>query len=172
MLQATKPAQQPVSAWQAAGAALETGKDAKARRMLTAALSHPQPMATVPDLSMAPSLANELIDLLGSPLPYGDPGNEFVLANLLLKTGRFDEAAHYAAGSYQRNPNTLSAAVVARAAAALGDDATAIGWLDTAAQSGTSPAGLAATIDRAPELVAIRHHPDVVAIRQTVAPAP
>lgn len=170
MLQATKPQQQPKSAWKAAATALNAGKESKARRMLVAALSHPQPTSGAPDPAMAPSQAAALIDLLPTPLPHGDEGNEYVLANLLLRTGRYEQAAHYAAGSFERNPNTLSAAIVARAAGALGDQETAIGWLRSAATTGTSPSGLATTIDRAPELMAMRDHPDVTAIRQTLAP--
>lgn len=165
MLSATKPEQHPRSAWEVASAALDAGKEQKARRLLAAALSHPQPMPAPASLSFTATRANELVEVLPDPLPHGDPGNEFVLANLLMMTGRFDEAAHYAAGSYERHPNTLSAAVVARAAAALGDHPTAIAWLKSAAASGTSPQGLAATIDRAPELIGLRQHPDVAAIR-------
>ena len=171
MLNATKPKQVAKSAWEVAGEALDAGKEQKARRMLVSALSHPQPIPAPADLRLAPSRANELIDLLPSPPPHGDPGNEYVLANLLMMTGRFDEAAHYAAGSYERHPNTLSAAIVARSAAALGDDATAIAWLRSAAAIGTSPDGLATTIDRAPELVVLRRHPEVAAIRASLAPA-
>ena len=85
--------------------------------------------------------------------------------NLLLSTGRFDEAAHYAAGSYSRNPNTLSALIVARAAGALHDQATTIGWLQSAAQANTSPSALASAIDTAPELGGVREHPEVTAVR-------
>ena len=170
MLNAGKPPQQPTSAWEAAATALRAGKTGKARRTLVAALSHPQPSAQVPDLALTATDAEDLIGLLPDPLPYGDPGNEYVLANLLLTIGRYDEAAHYAAGSYARTPNTLSAALVARAAGALRDQETAIGWLRSAAEAGTSNAGLMATIDRAPELVELRVHPDVVAIRRSLAP--
>lgn len=170
MLNAGKPPRAARSAWQVAASALDSGKDAKARRTLVAALSHPQPHVGVPDLALSPATADRLIDLLPEPLPFGDPGNEYVLANLLLSTGRHDEAAHYAAGSFERHPNTLSAALVARAAGALGDHATAIGWLRTAADAGTAHAGLATTIDRAPELAGLRDHPEVVAIRRTLAP--
>ena len=52
--------------------------------MLLAALSHPQPAAGVPDLTLTATEAAALIDLLPNPLPYGDPGNEYVLAHLLL----------------------------------------------------------------------------------------
>ncbi len=170
MLNAGKPSQVPRSAWEAAARTMHAGKPAKARRMLMAALSHPQPAVGVADLTLSPSDATALIDLLPDPLPHGDPGNEYVLANLLLTTRRYDEAAHYAAGSFSRYPNTLSAAIVARAAGALGDQATAIGWLRSAADVGTSAAGLATTIDRAPELAELRVHPDVVAIRRSLAP--
>ena len=168
MLNATKPEQRPKSAWELAGAALDGGKEQKARRLLTAALSHPQPMPTPPDLTLSAARANQLIDLLPDPLPHGDPGNEFVLANLLVMTRRYDEAAHYAAGSYERHPNTLSAALVARSAAALGDASTAIAWLRSAAEVGTSHEVLAATIDRAPELIPLRSNPDVAAIRASL----
>ncbi len=170
MLNAGKPQQAPRSPWESAAAALRAGKQGKARRLLVAALSHPQPGAAVADLAISPADAAELIDLLPEPLPSGDPGNEYVLANLLLTTRRYDEAAHYAAGSFSRQPNTLSAAIVARAAGALGDQETAIGWLRSAADAGTSAAGLATTIDRAPELADLRFHPDVVAIRNSLAP--
>ena len=56
-------------------------------------------------------------------------------------------------------------------AAALGDQDVAIGWLRTAAEVGTSPGGLASIIDGSPELIGIRQHPDVVAIRSTLSPA-
>lgn len=169
LLNATKPRPSPASPWELAGRALDADKPAKARRLLTAALSHPQPIPPTSNLSMTPARANELIDLLPDPYPHGDAGNEYVLANLLMMTGRFDAAAHYAAGSFDRHPNTLSATIVARAAAALGDHSTAIGWLRSGADAGTSDSGLAMTIDRAPELTGVRHHPDVIAIRRSLA---
>jgi hypothetical protein len=89
-----------------------------------------------------------------------------LLANVLISLGEFEDAAHYAAGSFERNPNTLSASAVARASGALGDKDTAIGWLRAAANVGTSPAGLASVIDGSPELVELREHPEVQAIRR------
>lgn len=170
MLNAGKPPQEAQSVWQVAAAADEAGKSGKARRVLTAALSHPQPDAGSPPTSLTPDRAARLIELLPRPLPYGDPANEYVLSRLLLDCGRFEEAAHYAADSFGRRPESLLAAIVARSAAALDDQATAIGWLRTAASAGTSPEGLAITIDRAPEFVALRNHPDVVEIRRALVP--
>ena len=63
--------------------------------------------------------ARALIDLLPEPWPSGDPWNEYTLANQLMRLGRYEEAAHYAADGYARHPHTLAAATVARAAGAL-----------------------------------------------------
>jgi Zn-dependent protease len=160
-----------MSPWESASQALDAGRTGKARRTLIAALSHPQPTPPTARLALSPERAEELIELLPQPYPHGDAANEFVLANLLLVTGRFDDAAHYAADTYGRRPNTMSAVIVARAAAALGDSATAIAWLRTAADAGTSPAGLASAIDHDAEFAGIRQHPDVIEIRRSLAPA-
>ncbi|MGA9279245.1 metalloprotease, partial [Ilumatobacter sp.] len=131
MLNAGKAPQVASSPWNVASDALDAGKAGKARRILFSALSHPQPTRTAPPSELSTERAAELIDLLPEPLPQGDPSNEYVLARLLLETRRFGEAAHYAADSFQRHPSTLTAAIVARSAGALDDQATAIGWLRT-----------------------------------------
>lgn len=170
MLNADKPAKPRSSAWDHAAASLDAGKEGKARRTLLAALSHPQPDPPPTEIRVTAPQAEALIDLLPDPFPYGDPGNEFVLANLLLSTRRYDEAAHYAAGSYERNPNSLSALIVARAAGALHDQSTAIGWLRSAAEANTSPTSVATAIDGAPELAGLREHPEVTAVRAALDP--
>lgn len=170
MLNADKPAKPRPSAWDDAAASLDAGREGKARRTLLAALSHPQPDPAPSEIRITASQADALIELLPDPLPHGDPGNEFVLANLLLSTRRYDEAAHYAAGSYERHPNSLSALIVARAAGALHDQPTAIGWLRSAAEANTSPAAVATAIDGAPELAGVRDHPEVTAVRAGLDP--
>jgi Zn-dependent protease len=166
MLGSSKPTMSP---WHEADAALTAGKSAKARRLLVSALSHPRPDQVPPPVTLSTEQARALVDLLPDPLPSGDPWNEYILANQLLRLGRYEQAAHYAADGYARHPHTLAAATVARAAGALGDQATAVGWLRTAAEAGTSPSGLAAIIDSSPELIGIRQHPDVVSIRRSIA---
>ena len=161
----------PTSPWHDADDALRAGKAGKARRILVSALSHHRPDDPPPPVTLTDDRVAALIDLLPDPLPAGDPWNEYVLANLLIRIGRFEDAAHYAAEAYARHPHTLAAASVARAAAALGDQGVAIGWLRTAADAGTSPSGLASIIDGSPELVGIRQHPEVVAIRSTLTPS-
>jgi Zn-dependent protease len=160
---------EPSSAWHAARDALASGKEHKARRILVNALSHQRPDHVPVTLSV--DEARALLGVLPDPLPYGDPWNEYILANQLLRVGRFEDAAHYAAAAHARSPHTLMAATVARAAGALGDQITAIGWLRTAAEAGTSPAGLASIIDGSPELAGIREHPEVAAIRRSLSPA-
>lgn len=168
MLGSSKPVTSP---WHDADEALAAGKPRKAQRILTAALSHHRPDQAPPPVTLAPDRVAALIDLLPEPWPTGDPWNEYILTNQLMRLGRFEDAAHFAAEGYARHPHTLAAATVARAAGALGDQATAIGWLRTAAEAGTSPSGLAMIIDSSPELIGIRQHPDVVAIRRDLAAA-
>ena len=169
LLQADKPRPAARSPWDLAGEALDDGKDAKARRILIGALTHPQPVTVPTRLGMSAERAIELLDLLPRPFPHGDPGNEHVLGSLLLSLRRYEEAAHYAADTFGRHPNSMSAVLVARAAAGAGDAATAIAWLRQAFESNTAPNELAAAIDRAPEFTSIRHHPDVVALRASIA---
>ncbi len=167
MLGTTKTPQSP---WVAASRALAAGKANRARRLLIAALSHSRPDAVPSALALEAGQLRALVDILPDPKPYGDPTNEYLLANILISLGEFEDAAHYAAGSFERNPNTLSASAVARASGALGDQGTAIGWLRAAAEVGTSPAGLASVIDGSPELIGLRNHPDVQAIRRALTP--
>jgi hypothetical protein len=159
---------EPTSPWDDAHHALAKGRQNKARRILMANLSTPRPDATPIATTVSAADMASLIDLLPDPLPFGDPLNEYVLANQLIRIGRFEDAAHYASESFRRNAQTLSAATVARAAAALGDQATAIGWLRAAADAGTMPSGLANIIDHSPELAGLRHHPEVTAIRHSL----
>ena len=162
----------PRSPWEVALSAAQSGNERKARRTLVAALSHPSATPGPPVKPMPAAQARQLVDLLPRPLPHGSPSNEFVLGNLLIQLGLFEEAAHYAAETYQRTPNSLSAGLVARAAAALDDRATAVGWLRTAAEANTTPAALASMIDYSPEFGGIRDMPEVIAIRRALDPSP
>jgi len=155
------------SPFDVAAAALDDGDTVRARRALVNGLRRPSPAPLVPRPFDA-DMATRLVAALPRPLPFGDPWNEYVLAGLLIRAGQFDEGARYAAESYARQPRTLIAATVARAAGALGDETTAVAWLRAAADAGTSSDGLATIIDQAPELTAIRDRPDVVAIRSSL----
>jgi Zn-dependent protease len=169
LLLARRPVQSP---WMAANDALRSGKRRRARRLLTAALTQPRTGEALPPVRLSRAEAEALVDVLPDPLPRGEPWNEYVLANLLVRVGRYEGAARYAADSYERHPHALGAATVARAAAALGDRSTAIGWLRAAAAADTSSVGLATVIDSSPELADLRADPAVVAIRTALSPAP
>ncbi len=105
-----------------------------------------------------------LVGLLGEPLPTGRPFSEYVLTDVLLRIGRFEQAARYAARVYGEHPSPMLATCVARGAAALGDRATALAWLRTAVSAAPVPAIVQHTIDHAPELAALRADPEFAAI--------
>jgi len=169
MLQSMKPQPTPKSPWDIAAEALDQGKNGKARRVLIGALQHPQPIVIPTRLAMSAERGQQLLDLLPRPYPTGDPGNEHVLGTLLLSLRRYDEAAHYAADTFSRVPNSMSAVLVARAATAAGDPTTGIAWLRQAFETNTSPDELAAAIDRAPELAPVQQYPDVIALRASLS---
>jgi Zn-dependent protease len=158
---------QAVSPFDKALAALRAGDPERATRTLVNGLRRPGSASVVPR-TLDDAGVRDLLGLLPRPLPYGDPFNEYVLANLLLRTGQFDEAARYGAECYGREPRPLIAATVARAAGALRDDDTAAAWLRAAAGVGTSHDGLATVIDQAPELDLVRQRADVMALRRSL----
>jgi Zn-dependent protease len=161
-------ADQAVSPFEEAAEALREGDEQRARRLLVNALRRPSSTPAVPQ-QLTDDDARGLVALLPSPIPFGDPWNEYVLANVMIRAGRFEDAARYAAESYGREPRTLIAATVARAAGALADGDTAAAWLRTAADIGTAHPGLATIIDQAPELATVRQRPEVIALRQRLS---
>ncbi len=126
------------SPFDVAAAALRDGNEGRARKVLVNGLRRPSQSPVLPR-SLDDDAIHRIVEVLPEPLPYGDPWNEYVLANLFVRVGRYEEAAGYAAGSYERQPRTLIAATVARAAGALGDEETAVAWLRAAAGIGTPP---------------------------------
>ena len=149
--------------------ALAKGDERRARRIATNGLRRPSASPMLPTTLDGQGLV-QLLAVLPRPLPYGDPWNEYVLANLLVGAGEYRDAASYGAESYAREPQPLLAATIARAAGALGDADTAVAWLRAAADADTSRSSLATVIDRAPELAAVRTRPDVVALRASLQP--
>ncbi|MET0144555.1 MAG: hypothetical protein ABW328_07225 [Ilumatobacteraceae bacterium] len=148
-------------------AALADGDEAKARKLATRALERPSAVPVAPQAVDHDSL-RRLVALLPRPLPTGDPWNEYVLTNMLIGAGENRAAAEYGAASYEREPQVMLAAAIARAAAALGDEETSVAWLRAAADSTGPSTSLAQLIDRAPELSRVRSRPEVVAIRATL----
>lgn len=154
------------SPWYRAHQQLAEGHPAVAAQVIVADFADTSEPAWWPPDFAPPARLTELVDLLPRPLPTGRLYDEHVLANILLRIGRFDDAARYAAASFGRSPSTTAATVVARAAGALGDRDTAIGWLRAALDVDTDPDGLTITMDAAPELAAIRDDPRFTQLRQ------
>jgi hypothetical protein len=99
--------------------------------------------------------------VLAPPIPQGRSYSAFVLSGVLLRVGRHEEAARYAASAYDTARAPMLAVHVARAAAALGQRTTALAWLRTA--SGTTPDLVAHAIETAPEFDSLRHDPEFAA---------
>ncbi len=95
-----------------------------------------------------------------------NPANEYLLTILLIRFGRSREAAEYSAAAFADEPTPMAACGVARAAAALGDGATAAAWLRTALDHGLPFDQLAALVN-SPPFATVRGHP---AVQQLVGP--
>ncbi len=157
---------EPVSPWRTAFNAIAADKPRKAQRVLVGALTQPAGAGQPPRFDLTPDEARAVLEVVPEPFPSGNPWNEYILANVLIAAGRYEDAAHYAADSYHRHPHALIAAAVARAAAALGDRTTAVGWLRTAVEERSPAGGVASVIDSSPEFAGLRHDPEVVALRR------
>jgi stage IV sporulation protein FB len=103
----------------------------------------------------------QVVGVLPEPIPQGRSYSSYVLSGVLLRVGRHDDAARYAAAAYDTNRVPMLAVHVARAAAALGHRSTALAWLRTAAS--TSPDLVAQAIEQASEFDTLRHDPEFAA---------
>ena len=144
------------SPWYRADQQVAQGRPDDARALLVADFAEPEAPDWWPPDAASPERLASLVTLLPQPLPTGRLYSEHVLANVLLRICAHDAAASYAAASFGRHPSTTAATVVARAAGALGDVDTAIGWLRAAIQADTDPEGLSITMTSAPELESAR----------------
>lgn len=146
------------SPWFRAAQQLQHGQPEMARQVLLADFAGPQTVNWWPPDAAPKADLRALVDLLPTPLPHGHLFSDFVLSGVLLRLGDYERAANYAAEAYTPARPAMFAVHVARAAAALGDNATAAAWLRTAAT--TAPAGsLHIAIAAAPEFSAMRNDP-------------
>ena len=150
------------SPWFRAQQQLQHGQPDIARQVLLADFAAPSPVSWWPPDAAPKADLRALVDLLPRPLPHGSVFSDFVLSGILLRLGDYETAAHYAADAYTATHTATRPAMfavhVARAAAALGDNATAAAWLRTAAT--TAPAGsLHIAIAAAPEFTTMRNDP-------------
>ena len=155
-----------VSPFDTAVAAMRNGDSQKAVKMVTRGLTRPSNVRIVP-ASLHAGSADELrsiVALLPRPLPQGDPWNEYMLSTVLVRLGLASEAAEYSAQCFAAEPNPLAACGVARAAAAIGDGATAAAWLRAARDVGTPETQLRQLVMGDPEFATVRGRADVQAL--------
>jgi hypothetical protein len=146
------------SPWFRASQQLQQTGPELARAVLVDDFADTRPPRWLPPDAADDATLKALVDLLPEPLPTGNSHAEHALAAILLRLGEYERAAHYAAESYGRSVSPVSAFVVARSAAALGDRDTALGWL-RAAESLASPDWIAQALQLAPELRHLAGHP-------------
>jgi len=146
------------SPWFRANQQLQQGQPEIARALLVADFTNTTPTSWWPPDAAPKADLRALVDNLPTPLPHGRTYSDFVLSGVLLRLGDFETAAHYAAAAYTPTRPAMLAVHVARAAAALGDRATALAWLRTAATT-APPDALQAAIAAAPEFGELRNDP-------------
>ncbi len=165
------------SPWFLAARAMRSGDPNRARDLLTHDLASPGDKSWWPPLAAPVPILVELIDVLPRPLPHGHPYSEWVLAEMLLRCGRYVEAGQYAAEMFAKAPTATGACMVARASAAAGDRDNAVDWLRAGANASHTASELsvgtahpvADTVDHAPELASLRNDAEVRRIRAGVA---
>ncbi|MDO8391769.1 MAG: hypothetical protein Q7V57_14925 [Actinomycetota bacterium] len=161
------PAGHVPSPWYRAHQQLSHGHSEIARDVLLADLASDEPVNWWPPDAAPTAALAALVALLPTPLPQGRAFSAFVLSGVLLRLSEYEAAAHYAARSYDHGRAPMSALHVARAAAALGDHPTAVGWVRTAAQNAPLDV-IRVAVAAAPEFAALRGTPELAA---ALAPA-
>jgi Zn-dependent protease len=155
------PAGSVPSPWFRAWQQLQAGDRSAALHVLLLDLADTEPVNWWPPDAAPADALREVVSVLPDPIPQGRPYSSYVLSGVLLRAGRHEDAAHYAAAAYGANQAPMLAVHVARAAAALGHRSTALAWLRTA--SATSPALVANAIEQATEFDSLRHDPEFAA---------
>ncbi len=161
---------QRLSPWYEAHRAVVAGEPARAADVIVTDLRSSRTPAWAAPAGATGEQLRAVVATLPSDLPAGNPYSSRVLAEVLLATGDARRAAEYAAEAFATHRSSPLATIVARASAAAGDPANAIGWLRAAADATVDePEGyaelLGQTMDRASELRPLAADPAFQAIR-------
>jgi Zn-dependent protease len=161
---------QRVSPWFEAHRAVTGGDPAGARRAIVDDLTSERPARWAAPSAATTQQLRAVVDALPDELPHGNAYSERVLADVLLATGEYARAGQYAVESYPDRRSSTTAAVVARAAAAMGDYATALQWLTSAVDDSDDEPDhlahlLAVVMDQATEFAPLRATPDFARLR-------
>jgi Zn-dependent protease len=165
---------QRLSPWFEAHQALSTGDAGGAMGVVLADLRSTKAPRWTPPSAATPEQLRAIVQVLPADLP--PPGNDYsarVMAEILLATGAATRAGEFAAAAFTESRTSPLATVVARAAAAMGDNELALRWLSaavdaTAAEQPGMQAVLARTMDQALEFALLRHDPTFAALRSHV----
>jgi Zn-dependent protease len=149
------------SPWFRAWQQVQFGDRHAALHVLLLDLADTEPINWWPPDAAPVEALRQVADVLPQPVPQGRAYSSYVLSGVLLRVGRHEDAAHYAATAFGVNRAPMLAVHVARAAAALGHRATALAWLRTASE--TSPDLVANAIEHATEFDSLRHDPEFAA---------
>jgi Zn-dependent protease len=144
------------SPWFEASVLVAHGRADDGRRRLLDAFADGSPARWARPSAAPLATMESLLALLGEPLPHGNPMLELETAGALAALADYPRSAAYAAACFQRRPSGSMALIVARAAAALGDRTTTIGWLRAAHSRERLHAGW----ERWPEFAAYRDDPE------------
>lgn len=152
---------QRLSPWFEAHRALLQGDQGGAMGVMLADLRSDRIPKWAPPTAATPAQLRAIVEVLPSDLPSGNPHSSQVLADVLLTLGEHQRAGEYAAQAFGEHRISPLATVVARSAGATGDTANSLRWLDAAATATTDEPDvyrvlLSRTMDRAPELAAVR----------------
>jgi Zn-dependent protease len=154
------PGSAALSPWLSAHLLHLGGDDARARHAVVASLTQPEDAHSTgwppPDGATEAQL-EPLLALLPRPLPSGNLYGEFVLTDVLARLGDYSTLAHYASERYREHRQPLLAVQVARAAAALGDEGTAVSWVRTALLDDPESLLVREAILNSPELEPVRN---------------
>jgi Zn-dependent protease len=162
---------QRISPWYEAHRALLQGDPGGAMGVMLADLRSTQPRNWVPPTAASPAQLRAIVEVLPRDLPHGNAYSARILAEILLGLGEHQRAGDYAAAAFGEHRVSGLGAVVARAAAAMGDDANALRWLQAAADAAQTErpgtvALLGQVLDRAPEFTRLRSRPEFVGVRR------
>ena len=152
---------QRLSPWFEAHRALLQGDRGGAIGVMLADLRSDRVPKWAPPSAATPAQLRAVVDVLPSELPTGNPHSSQVLADVLLALGEHQRAGEYAAQAFGVHRLSPLATIVARSAAATGDHANSLSWLDAAATATQDEPDvyrvlLTRTMDQAPELAAVR----------------
>jgi Zn-dependent protease len=149
------------SPWFRAWQQLQVGDRVAAQHVVLLDLADTEPVNWWPPDAAPDEALAAVLDVLPSPIPQGRPYSAYVASGALLRAGRHEEAAHYAAAAYNTSRQPMLAVHVARAAAAIGHRSTAIGWLRTAASD--QPDVVLDAVQSSKEFDAYRDDPEFIA---------